>query len=151
MLASLCYAAAAAGRVETSTAGNAIGVPGLGVRGTDIFLTEQPQTTHRVLVGLYSLKAAKCWHTLDTAADNLEMEAVGRALEGEQVLVYYKGEVVGHITKKNDAMLMFAIRNLRQWHRRGLEDAQSFSGLLNLWATDLCGPHGSLQERRAAT
>ena len=37
-----------------------------------------------------------------------------RALEGEQVPVYDKGKVVGHTTRKSDALLVFAIKNLLQ-------------------------------------
>ena len=76
----------------------------------------------------------KAAHALDTAGDNLHMELMRRALEGDQQPVYYKGEVVGHITKKNDAMLMHAIANL--WHRRSeLDKAHpmgSLAGLLDL-------------------
>ena len=63
------------------------------------------------------------------------MELMRRALEGEQRPVYYKGEVVCHITKKNDAMLLHAITNLRH-HRSELEkpspSAGGLSGLLGL-------------------
>ena len=51
---------------------------------------------------------------LDTAADTLEGELIRRAVEGEQVPVYYKGKVVGHKTRKSDTLLMFAIRNLQR-------------------------------------
>ena len=51
---------------------------------------------------------------LDTAADTLEGELIRRAVEGEQVPVYYKGKVVGHKTRKSDALLVFAIRNLQR-------------------------------------
>ena len=51
---------------------------------------------------------------LDTAADNLEGELLRRAVEGEQVPVYYKGKVVGHKTRKSDTLLMFAIKNLQR-------------------------------------
>ena len=51
---------------------------------------------------------------LDTAAENLEGELIRRAVEGEQVPVYYKGKVVGHKTRKSDALLVFAIKNLQR-------------------------------------
>ena len=60
-------------------------------------------------------------NALDTAADTLEGELIRRAVEGEQVPVYYKGKVVGHTTRKSDALLVFAIKNLqrrREWEVR---------------------------------
>ena len=73
----------------------------------------------------------KAAHALDTAGDNLQAELMRCALEGEQQPVYYKGEVVGHINKKNDAMLMHAIANLR--HRRSeLDKAHPIGGLSSL-------------------
>ena len=56
---------------------------------------------------------------LDSAADTLEGELIRRAMEGEQVPVYYKGKVVGHTTRKSDALLVFAIKN--QQRRREQE------------------------------
>ena len=61
---------------------------------------------------------------LDTAADNLEGELIRRAVEGEQVPVYYKGKVVGHKTRKSDTLLMFAIKNLQR--RREKEVRKAF-------------------------
>ena len=55
---------------------------------------------------------------LDTAADNLHGELIRRAVEGEQVPVYYKGKVVGHKTRKSDALLVFAIKNLQRRRER---------------------------------
>ena len=55
---------------------------------------------------------------LDTAADTLEGELIRRAVEGEQVPVYYKGKVVGHKTRKSDALLVFAIKNLQRRRER---------------------------------
>ena len=55
---------------------------------------------------------------LDTAADTLEGELVRRAVEGEQVPVFYKGKVVGHTTRKSDTLLMFAIKNLQRRRER---------------------------------
>ena len=55
---------------------------------------------------------------LDTAADSLEGELIRRAVEGEQVPVYYKGKVVGHKTRKSDALLVCAIKNLQRRRER---------------------------------
>ena len=52
--------------------------------------------------------AAKVW-----ALDNLEQEAVRRAFDGEEEPVYYKGEIVGHITKRSDQLLMFLLKGNR--------------------------------------
>ena len=57
-------------------------------------------------------------NALDTAADNLEGELIRRAVEGEQVPVYYQGKVVGHKTRKSDTLLMFAIKNLQRRRER---------------------------------
>ena len=60
----------------------------------------------------------RCEAALDTAEDTLEAELMRRALEGEQAPVYFKGEVVGHTSRKSDALLVFAIRNLRRRRER---------------------------------
>ena len=73
----------------------------------------------------------KTQDALDTADCNLQMELMHRAVEGVQQPVYYKGEVVGQITKKNDALLMFAIRNLRQ-QRSDVERTQPFGDVSNV-------------------
>ena len=57
---------------------------------------------------------------LETAADNLEGELIRRAVEGEQVPVYYQGKVVGHKTRKSDTLLMFAIKNLQRRRERDI-------------------------------
>ena len=76
----------------------------------------------------------RCADALETAADNFEMEAMRRAMEGEQQPLYYKGKVVGHITRKNDAMLMYVLRNMRQWQHRELKRGRSF---MDTFAEDL--------------
>ena len=48
------------------------------------------------------------------AAQGSARRLLRRALEGEQVPVYDKGKVVGHTTRKSDALLVFAIKNLLQ-------------------------------------
>ena len=64
---------------------------------------------------------AERWrNALDTAADNLEGELIRRAMEGEQVPVYYQGKVVGHTTRKSDTLLMFAIKNLQRRRERDI-------------------------------
>ncbi len=74
----------------------------------------------------------RCREALDTAEDNLETELRRRAVEGEQVPVYFKGEVVGHSTRKSDSLLMFAIKNLRQRRDRDIPKAPAFRRLLGL-------------------
>ena len=62
---------------------------------------------------------AERWEeALDNAEARLEEEVMRRALEGEQVPVYYKGKVVGHKTRKSDTLLMFAIKNLQRRRER---------------------------------
>ena len=77
---------------------------------------------------------------LDTAADTLEGELIRRAVEGEQVPVYYKGKVVGHTTRKSDALLVFAIKNLQ---RRRENEVRKTSSLNRIF-----GVGGSLSRRR---
>ena len=52
----------------------------------------------------------KTREALDTADGMLQAELMRRALQGVQQPVYYKREVVGEITRKSDAVLMFASR-----------------------------------------
>ena len=42
--------------------------------------------------------------------------------------------MVGHITKKNDAMLVYVLRNMRQWQHRELKRGRSF---MDTFAEDL--------------
>ena len=79
--------------------------------------------------------ADRCQEALDTAEDTLEAELTRRALEGEQVPVYFKGKVVGHNTRKSDALLMFAIKNLRQRRQRDVPKASSLRQFLGLKST----------------
>jgi len=62
--------------------------------------------------------AEKWEEALDSAEARLEEEVMRRALEGEQIPVYYKGKVVGHKTRKSDTLLMFAIKNLQRRRER---------------------------------
>ena len=74
--------------------------------------------------------ADRCREALDTAEDNLETELRRRAVEGEQVPVYFKGKVVAHKTRKSDSLLVFAIKNLRQRRERDIPKAPAFGRLL---------------------
>ena len=76
--------------------------------------------------------ADRCREAAATAEDSLETELMRRAVEGEQVPVYFKGKVVGYNTKKSDALLMFAIKNLRQRREHDVPKASSFHHMLGL-------------------
>ena len=79
----------------------------------------------------------RCEAALDTAEDTLEAELMHRALEGEQVPVYFKGEVVGHTIRKSDPLLMFAIKNLRQRRERDVPKASSLRQFFGLKSANL--------------
>ena len=81
--------------------------------------------------------AERCEAALDTAEDTLEAELMHRALEGEQVPVYFKGEVVGHTIRKSDPLLMFAIKNLRQRRERDVPKASSLRQFFGLKSANL--------------
>jgi len=49
----------------------------------------------------------------DEAADSLEQELIARARDGWREPVYQGGELVGHILKKSDTLLIFALKGLR--------------------------------------
>ena len=53
----------------------------------------------------------RCRRALDGAADVLEAEARRRAIEGDQVPVFYRGKLVGHKPRKSDTLLMFLLKN----------------------------------------
>jgi hypothetical protein len=46
----------------------------------------------------------------EEAVETAEMEMRRRAIEGVEKPVYYRGEVVGHITEYSDALLMFMLK-----------------------------------------
>ena len=69
---------------------------------------------------------------LDTAADTLEGELIRRAVEGEQVPVYYKGKVVGHTTRKSDALLVFAIKNLQRRRENEVRKTSSLNRIFGV-------------------
>ena len=76
--------------------------------------------------------ADRCREALETAEDNLETELMRRAVEGEEVPVYFNGEVVGHSNRKSDSLLMFAVKNLRQRREHDIPKAPVFRRLLGL-------------------
>ena len=50
---------------------------------------------------------------LDKGADALEDEATRRAHDGVEEPVYFKGEVVGHVQKYSDTLLIFLLKGRR--------------------------------------
>lgn len=57
---------------------------------------------------------AKQWaEALVAAGDVLVAEATRRAVDGVKEAVYYKGDVVGFISKYSDALLMFLLKGAR--------------------------------------
>ena len=75
--------------------------------------------------------ADRCRDAVATAEGGLEAELRRRALEGEQVPVYFNGKVVGHNTRKSDSLLMFAIKNLRQRRERDIPKTLDFRNLVS--------------------
>ena len=69
--------------------------------------------------------AKRCEEAVGMAEDSLEEEVMRRALEGEQVPVYFRGKVVGQITRKSDTLLMFALNSLRRRRERKAPKASS--------------------------
>ncbi len=57
--------------------------------------------------------AARIDEARETAIDGWEMHAVRRATVGVEEPVYYKGEVVGHVRKMSDLLLMFVLKAAR--------------------------------------
>ena len=83
--------------------------------------------------------ADRCREAVGRAEGSLATKLMRRRLEGEQVPVYLKGEVVGHNTRKSDSLLMSAIKNLR--HRRESDMPKATLGpLLGLQGTDRLPP-----------
>ncbi len=70
--------------------------------------------------------AAQWRETLEEGSDLLEAEARRRAVTGIDKPVYYKGKVVGSITKYSDSLLMFLLKAHRpQKFRDGGEVKQT--------------------------
>ncbi len=58
-----------------------------------------------------SKRFAAAWDdALEEACDALEAEARRRAVEGVEIPVYFQGEVVGHLTKHSDQLLIFLLK-----------------------------------------
>jgi|SRR5882724_9761746 len=61
---------------------------------------------------------ASAWdRVVDLATEDLEREARRRAHDGVEEPVYYQGEVVGHIRKYSDTLLMFTIKARKPEYR----------------------------------
>ena len=73
------------------------------------------------------------------AEGSLATKLMRRRVEGEQVPVYFKGEVVGHNTRKSDSLLMSAIKNLRHRRKRDMPKA-TLGPLLDLQGTGRLPP-----------
>lgn len=58
------------------------------------------------------------------AADRLEREAVRRARDGVAEPVFHKGEVVGHVQRYSDTLLIFLLKGLRPEKYRERYDVQ---------------------------
>ncbi|MDE0205161.1 MAG: hypothetical protein OXP66_03955 [Candidatus Tectomicrobia bacterium] len=76
--------------------------------------------------------AKRCEEALGMAEDSLEDEVMRRALEGEQVPVYFKGKVVGQQTRKSDTLLMFALNSLRRRREREAPKSSSLRQFFGL-------------------
>lgn len=61
--------------------------------------------------------AAKWDDALNRGLDELESEARRRAFEGIEEPVFYKGEVVGHIRRYSDSLIMFMLKAYRPQFR----------------------------------
>ena len=83
--------------------------------------------------------ADRCRETVGRAEGSLATRLMRRRVEGEQVPVYFKGEVVGHNTRKSDSLLMSAIKNLRHRRERDMPKA-TLGSLLGLQGTDRLSP-----------
>lgn len=57
---------------------------------------------------------SKAWdEAYEEAVDSLEQEARRRAVEGTDEPVFYQGEVVGHIRRYSDTLLIFLLKGAR--------------------------------------
>ena len=57
---------------------------------------------------------SQAWEdAMEQASDVLEREAWRRAAEGVKQPVFYRGEVVGHVRKYSDVLLMFLLNGAR--------------------------------------
>ena len=75
--------------------------------------------------------SARCRDAIEGADDELQAEGRRRAIEGEQVPVFYRGKLVGHKPRKSDTLLMFLLR-IHDQRRQGILQrarAQRFNSL----------------------
>ena len=66
--------------------------------------------------------AAAFDEAMNAAMDNLEAEAIRRAVDGVEEPVYYRGEEVGTINKKSDQLLMFLLKGNKSKYREKKTD-----------------------------
>lgn len=57
----------------------------------------------------------------------LEQEAIRRAVQGVKEPVYYKGDVVGHVEKRSDSLLMFLLKARDPRYRESRQVVESTS------------------------
>ncbi len=57
--------------------------------------------------------AARFKEADEEATDNLEREARRRAVEGVDEPVFYQGDIVGHIRKMSDTLLIFLLKGAK--------------------------------------
>jgi AcrR family transcriptional regulator len=74
----------------------------------------------------------KAWdEAIEEGTDLLEDAARQRAVEGVQEPVFYKGEVVGYVTKHSDTLLIFLLKARRKIYREGSGDGDGVPDRLN--------------------
>ena len=66
----------------------------------------------------------RCRDAVEGADDELEAEARRRSVEGEQVPVFYRGQLVAHKPRKSDALLMYLLKTHDQRRQRILQRAR---------------------------
>lgn len=71
------------------------------------------RTTHYEWLNTDAAYAAAFADAREGAADRLEREAVRRARDGVAEPVFHKGEVVGHVQRYSDTLLIFLLKGLR--------------------------------------
>ncbi len=72
------------------------------------------------------------------AGEHLEMEAFRRGVEGWEEPVFYKGEVVGHITRYSDQLLSLLLKgNVSEKYKDRVEHSGSMENTLSLKSLNL--------------
>ena len=66
----------------------------------------------------------RCRDAIEGADDELEVEARRRSVEGEQVPVFYRGQLVAHKPRKSDALLLYFLKTHDQRRQRILHRAR---------------------------